>query len=136
MFSHEEAKQEKWTDSLIKLFLGGKSREAFKAVQRLPKNLLAKAGFDLLQYLDDNKGNVDYLSYMAQGFFIGGGPKGAVAGAALQRRIRQGGMSWSAEGAQAMLSLDAKLRSGLWDSEVEDLAYIHYAGAPSRAVRN
>ncbi|MDR2443937.1 MAG: hypothetical protein LBE31_10515 [Deltaproteobacteria bacterium] len=131
----DESKYVKWAETLVNLFRFSKSKEAIEIIRKLPKRQIAKANFDFLQYIDNNKNNIDYLSYRKQGFFIGSGAIESGNKIVLQRRMKQGGMRWNIENAQAVVSLNAKRRSNLWETDVVDLAYIHYAGAPSHIVK-
>jgi hypothetical protein len=132
---YDENKYIKWAETLVKLFRRSKSKEAVEIIQRLPKRQRSKANFDFLQYIDNNKNNIDYLTYKSKGFFIGSGAIESGNKIVLQRRMKQGGMRWNVENAQAVVSLNAKRRSDLWEKGVEDLIYIHYAGAPSHVVK-
>ncbi|MDR2349521.1 MAG: hypothetical protein LBF41_02685 [Deltaproteobacteria bacterium] len=135
IFNHDEIKRAKWADDLTRLFGSGKFEEAVETVKRLPERERAKAKFDLSRYLDDNKNDMDYSSLAKQGYFIGLGAPESGDGIAPSRRVKRGGTRWNVESARAVLSLAAKLESGLWNSGVADPVYVRYAGAPAAAVK-
>jgi hypothetical protein len=135
VFNSNEEKYRPWAKTITKLFKKSKSKEAIKIIKDLPKRQLAKANFDFLQYVENNKNNIDYLWYKSQKYFIGSGAIESGNKIVLQRRLKQGGMRWNIDSAQAMLSLIAKLRSERWETDVVDLVYNYYAGAPAHILK-
>jgi hypothetical protein len=124
---YDEKKFETMAETLAQLFRCGKSEEALEIIRGLPKRQLAKDNSDFLQYIESNKDNIDYVAYKRQGFFIACPSLASDNGHVPKRPMKQGGMRWNIENAQAVLSLDAKRRSGLWESDVAALLYNHYA---------
>ena len=66
-------------------------------------------------YLINNKDKMSYNSYKFKGYYIGSGAIESANKVILQRRLKQAGMRWSVPTAQAVLSLRAKVESGMWD---------------------
>ena len=64
--------------------------------------------------------------YLAKGYFIGSGAIESGNKIVLQKRLKLAGMRWNVPTAQCMLTIRARVESGLWD-EVVDLTMRHYA---------
>jgi hypothetical protein len=79
-----------------------------------------------LQYLDNNKDNIDYAKYRAKGYFIGRGAIESSNKTVLQRRLKYGAMRWNLPSGQAVVTLVAKARSDLWESKVVQATYDYY----------
>ena len=75
-----------------------------------------------LKYFSDNKNRMLYASLAANGYHIGSGLVESACKSVVGVRLKQSGMRWSQEGAEAMLSL----RSLLLTNQNVDIA--HYAG--------
>ena len=74
---------------------------------------------DLYGYITNNIPNIDYVSYLDEGYFIGSGAIESGNKSVLQQRLKQAGMRWNVQTAQYLLTLRAKYKSGLWIQEVE-----------------
>ncbi|MDR2461201.1 MAG: hypothetical protein LBE38_10580 [Deltaproteobacteria bacterium] len=135
IFDFDEKKYTGWAETVVDLFRNSKSNEVISIIKKIPKHRLAKVSFDILQYIDNNKSNIDYLTYRKQGFFIGSGAIESGNKIVLQQRMKLGGMRWNTNSAQAVLSLNAKRISNLWEKDVVDLVFSHYAGAPASVVK-
>ena len=59
---------------------------------------------------------IKYPEYRAKGYFVGSGAIESANKVIVQRRLKQSGMRWSVSGAQAVLTLRAKVESRLWYS--------------------
>ena len=134
IFDRNEHEYVGWAKNITSLLKASKSAEVIKIIQKLPNKQRKKASDDLVTYINHNKDNIDYLSYRQKGFFIGSGAIESGNKIVLQRRLKQGAMRWNIASAQALLSLIAKVKSGLW-SDVVDLVYKHYAGAEQEVVK-
>ena len=77
---------------------------------------------NLYTYITNNKDNIDYPAYKAKGWFVGSGAIESGNKTVLQNQLKLPGMRWNISTAQYVLSLKAKLESGLWDSYVIPLA--------------
>jgi ribosomal protein L22 len=89
----------------------------------------------LLNYLDNNKNNIDYAEYRAKDYFIGSGAIESSNKTVLQRRLKYGAMRWHVKSAQSVVTLVAKSRSGLWMSDVVEPIHLHY-GMPYHSLNN
>ena len=65
-------------------------------------------------YLWKNRRRMNYAAYRKAGLPISSGTVESAAKTLIQQRMKQAGMRWSREGAQAMLSLRARLLSQRW----------------------
>ena len=63
---------------------------------------------------------MDYGTYRKAGYFVGSGAVESANKYTMQNRMKLQGMRWNRETGQGMLSLKARLESGLW-SEIEPL---------------
>ena len=64
-------------------------------------------------YITNNKDNIDYPAYKAKGWFVGSGAIESGNKTVLQNRLKLPGMRWNVSTAQYVLSLKAKLESGI-----------------------
>ena len=65
-------------------------------------------------YLWKNRRPMNYAAYRKAGFPISSGTVESAAKTLIQQRMKQAGMRWSRDGAQAMLALRARLLSDRW----------------------
>jgi hypothetical protein len=69
-----------------------------------------------VNYLENNRARMDYLSYRAKGWFIGSGVVEAGCKHVIGQRLKQSGMFWTEAGATAVLHLRcALLSAGGWN---------------------
>jgi hypothetical protein len=69
-----------------------------------------------VNYLENNRARMDYLSYRAKGWFIGSGVVEAGCKHVIGQRLKQSGMFWTQAGATAVLHLRcALLSAGGWN---------------------
>ncbi|MDR1296666.1 MAG: hypothetical protein LBO05_04685 [Deltaproteobacteria bacterium] len=66
----------------------------------------------------NNRDNIDYATYIQNGFFIGSGANESASRTVLQRRLKLPGTRWNIQSAQNMVASASKYRSCLWESEV------------------
>ena len=86
------------------------------------KNRSLKNGYvNLYTYISNNQNNIDYPAYKQRGFFVGSGAIESGNKVVLQSRLKLPGMRWNIQTAQYILSLKAKIESGLWNSMVVPL---------------
>lgn len=77
---------------------------------------------DLQHCLKQNGNHIKYPEYMKQGFLVDSGAIENLDKGVLQSRLNQAGMRWEVTTAQYLLTLRAKSESGLWESDVVELA--------------
>jgi hypothetical protein len=72
-------------------------------------------------YIFHNRRRMDYAAFRQAGYPIGSGTIESACKTVVQARMKQSGMRWSRQGAQAMLALRSLLLSERWD-ELSTLA--------------
>jgi hypothetical protein len=80
----------------------------------------------LTTYIEINKDNIDYPTYIKKGYIIGSGSIESANKTVLQYRLKQAGMSWNIPNAQDVVTLRAKAESGKWFSDVVEPVYKKY----------
>jgi hypothetical protein len=136
VFDFDEKIYDKWAHEIISLFRNSETQGAITKIKQLSKRQLGKANSDILQYIDNNKNSIDYLTYRKCGYFIGSGAIESGNKIVLQRRMKHGGMRWNIDSGQAVLALNAKRRSDLWSEEVVDVVYNHYTGCSAKTAKD
>ncbi len=76
----------------------------------------------LLRYFEDNRQRLGYAEALRQKLPIGSGMVESAGRHIVQQRLKQSGMRWSLPGAQAVLNLRARHRSGQFEQYWEDVA--------------
>jgi hypothetical protein len=87
---------------------------------------LSKSKFNLIDYILNNKDNINYKEYIERGFFIDSGAFENSNRSVILRRLKLPGMRWNVETGQRMVTLMAKESSGLWEKDVESAVNDHY----------
>lgn len=109
----------------------GRSRAALERLRRLRKPLRAAAKREalrqLITYLENNRGRLDYPRYRELGLRIGSGAVEGACKALVGARCKQAGMrNWTRRGAEGVLRLRAALQTGayldLWTKPKETAA--------------
>jgi hypothetical protein len=118
IFFNNEENYKPWAKKVSDLFKSSESDKALNEIKSLKPSLLKNASFDLLQYIENNRDNIDYKAYKEKGFFIGSGAIESANRTVMQRRMKLPGMRWNVDTAQNMVTLTAKYRSGLWEKKV------------------
>jgi hypothetical protein len=126
IFGEKDSRHKDWADMICDFLRDSCFNRALSEINKLGKRSLAKSKFDLTQYLKNNEKNLDYASYIKNGFYIGSGAIESANRTVLQRRMKLPGMRWNLDTAQYLLSLIAKEKSGLWESDVVEATYRHY----------
>lgn len=83
----------------------------------------------------NNINNINYAKYINKGYFIGSGAVESANRYVLQERLKLPGMRWETTNGQAVLSLMAKLKSGLWEKDVVKASYRHFGVRPPHSFR-
>lgn len=79
-----------------------------------------KAAAEEIHYFETNKERMRYDHFRARGYPIGSGTVESACKRLIAARIRESGMIWTQQGAQAILALRAELLSGRWDEAWRD----------------
>ena len=111
-FQHNEKEYVPWAEQFIAKIENGKGVEALQLLPETEK--LPPGVVNLRTYLKNNMDKINYPEYRAKGYFVGSGAIESANKVIVQRRLKQSGMRWSVSGAQAVLTLRAKVESRLW----------------------
>jgi len=118
-FGQDEKRYVPWAEDIIAKMERG---EANAVLDQLPEESNLPAGVvNLRTYIKNNLDKVNYPAYKARGYFVGSGAIESANKVVVQRRLKQSGMRWSVSGAQALLTLRAKVESNLWSKDVRPL---------------
>jgi len=118
-YNHNSAEYTAWAETAIQKIEDGYVEEL---LAELPDDEKLPAGVVKLKtYVANNRDKIRYSEYRKKGYFVGSGAIESANKLIVQRRLKQAGMRWSVNGAQAVLSLRAKVESGLWDQVVQKL---------------
>lgn len=116
LYGSDSTKYTAWSESIIYKIEKGKIEEVMEEIpiiEKLPTGIV-----NLKKYLENNIDKINYCEYREKGFFVGSGAIESGNKLILQKRLKQAGMRWGVDGAQSVLSLRAKVESGLWEKEV------------------
>ncbi|MDR1084576.1 MAG: hypothetical protein LBP22_06860 [Deltaproteobacteria bacterium] len=80
----------------------------------------------LLGYLKHHSDHIDYAAYIKKVYFIGSGATESANKSVVQSRLKQPGMRWNIDCGQWAVSLIAKAKSDLWETEVENAINSHF----------
>lgn len=120
-FAFDESKHEPWSQKTIRLLKDGKACEVIEELKN-DSPINDKNCVDLQHCLKQNGNHIKYPEYMKQGFLVDSGAIENLDKGVLQSRLNQAGMRWEVTTAQYLLTLRAKSESGLWESDVVELA--------------
>jgi hypothetical protein len=117
LFDEDEAATTRWMDRQKSHLYKGQLRQVIRAIrhwcprgQTLPDKVRLGVG-----YLFNNRWRMRYKLFRETGYPIGSGTVESACKLVMQERMKQAGMRWSRDGAQAMLALRSVLLSERWD---------------------
>ncbi len=125
IFQNDESKYHPWAENICQMVREGRIDEVFAILATLPA-IQNRNCVNLPHYLASHRNHINYPEYLAKGYFIGSGAIESGNKIVLQKRLKLAGMRWNVPTAQCMLTIRARVESGLWD-EVVDLTMRHYA---------
>lgn len=106
-----------WMKSQKHLLWQGQLRQVMRAIRRmcprgqpLPDKVRTGVG-----YFFNHRRRMRYQQFREAGYPVGSGTVESACKVVMQQRMKQAGMRWSREGAQAMLALRSVLLSKRWD---------------------
>lgn len=119
IFRNNEERYKPWREKMIKYIEKNQIEKAISEVDKIKK--IDESVVNLKTYLRNNRDKINYREYIKKGYYIGSGAIESANKVILQKRLKQSGMRWSVESAQAVLTLRAKVESGLWTTVVKPL---------------
>lgn len=121
IYPEDEVNRKRWSDSIIEGFMNGKVEKTFSKIDPddyEDEKVLNKVA-ELKVYLTNNKDKLNYKEYCDKGYFIGSGAIESAHKCVLQRRLKQPGMRWNRQGAQAMACLRTAYKSNNWNRVID-----------------
>jgi hypothetical protein len=110
----------KWLKLLDK---GAIDKLIMRISEHLPKRgSIRKEALTLLNYFKQNKKQMNYHKFRKENLFIGSGVVEAGCKTVIGKRLKNSGMFWSKEGANAVIALRCTLYSGRFEQFWEDRA--------------
>lgn len=118
VFGTGDGQAARWVDAQKQRLWRGNLRAVLAALRvQCPRGQpLSAAAWSAISYLYHNRRRMAYASFRHAGYPIGSGSVESACKVVVQARMKQAGMRWSRNGAQAMLALRCALLSGRWDA--------------------
>lgn len=117
LFAEAPAASSQWMETQKAHLWHGRRRQILRAIrdlcprgQPLPEQVRSGVG-----YLFNHRSRIRYHLFRQAGYPLGSGTVESACKLVMQERMKQAGMRWSREGAQAMLALRSVLLSDRWD---------------------
>ncbi|MDR2352580.1 MAG: hypothetical protein LBF22_05355 [Deltaproteobacteria bacterium] len=111
---------EPWTSMVQSYFRNSHTLEALAEIKLVSESRFRRFNF-LLKTLESHQDNLDYATFVKNGYLIGTGAVEESQRDALRERLTQQGMRWTQKSGQIILTLMSKSLSGRWESDVEAL---------------
>jgi hypothetical protein len=117
LFEHDQTARARWMDIQKSHLWTSGLPQVVKAIRQLcPRGQpLPEPVSSALGYLFHNRWRMPYQEFRQAGYPIGSGTVESACKLVMQERMKQAGMRWSRDGAQAMLALRSVLLSERWD---------------------
>lgn len=116
LYGEATPKAEQWAKAHLTALWEGKVAEV---IARLAGHLQVGEGVVAAHtYMTNNQQRMQYAAYREQGLQVGSGSIESGCKHVLGARLKQAGMVWSRDGAQAVAKVRARLKSGRWDESV------------------
>lgn len=104
----EPKRQREWSQNQLKRLKASRWQDVVEALRFLKgSNALAEAVKALKRYLENNAERIDYKRYLDLGLMIGSGVVESSNRRVVTQRLKQSGMHWSIQGAEAVIALRA-----------------------------
>jgi len=117
LFAQDQAAAAQWVERQKSHLWHGRPRQVIRAIRRccprgqpLPETVRLVVG-----YMFNHRSRSRYDRFRQAGYPLGSGSVEAACKLVMQERMKQAGMRWSRDGAQAMLALRSVLLSERWD---------------------
>ena len=115
IFNDDMKKVERFKNKIIGYCYSKEYSLIQKELKKYEDIKLPKTGVcNLPTYLEHNKDKIDYSTYEKNGWFVGSGAIESSNKTVVQLRLKQAGMRWSVDGANAILILRCYDESGNW----------------------
>jgi hypothetical protein len=117
LFGQGEPTTVAWVERSKDLLWTGKLRTLLHEVRGLcPRGQpINETAWAMVSYIFHNRRRMDYERHRQAGYPVGSGSVESACKVVVQERMKQAGMRWSRDGAQAMLALRGILLSNRWD---------------------
>jgi hypothetical protein len=127
-FKNDVSQYKPWAEKVNNLLEEGKWNDVLQLEEVSPYKSKDTPGgiVNLYSYIYNNSDMLDYPTFRSKGYFVGSGAIESGNKTVMQSRVKQAGMRWVVSNAQVILSLRAKLESGLWDQFVVPLVKRSY----------
>ncbi|MFQ5614248.1 MAG: hypothetical protein ACE5H9_19165 [Anaerolineae bacterium] len=117
LFDEDQAAASQWVEKQKSHLWHGRRRQVIRAIRRcwprgqpLPEKVRLAVG-----YIFNHRFRIRYNEFRQAGYPLGSGTVESACKLVMQERMKQAGMRWSRNGAQAMLALRSVLLSERWD---------------------
>ena len=107
-----------WVERIYKDLKSSQYKQVLNELEVLPPSSYENCSVNLKQYILNNINNIDYVTYIKKGYFIGSGAIESGNKIIFQERLKRAGMRWNTKTAQYLLTLRAKEESDLWLQDV------------------
>ncbi|MDR2142377.1 MAG: hypothetical protein LBR11_11430, partial [Deltaproteobacteria bacterium] len=119
-FNDNEKQYVPWAKMVKTAFKKSEYTLLLPEIQKMQNKIKDKDNsFNFYNYLINNKDSLDYKKYKQMNLYIGSGHIESGNKSVLQERLKRPGMIWSIDIAQHLLTLRTKLKSNLWEIDVE-----------------
>lgn len=131
LFGEESSEAQRWAEKKESLLFQGKTKKLINSLKRTSaKGREARKKLkETITYFENNKDRMNYREYRRKGYHIGSGIAEAACKQLVQQRLKQSGMRWSREGAEAMLQLKILRTNRRWgileDIQREQAAWLN-----------
>jgi len=117
LFGQGEAQTTAWVTRAKALLWTSRRRALMRQVRQVcPRGQpLPEAVHSMISYIFHNRRRMDYAAYRQAGYPVGSGSVESSCKLVVQERMKQAGMRWRRERAQAVLALRCVLLSDRWD---------------------
>jgi hypothetical protein len=117
LWADDDGAAARWMESQKSQLWQGQLRQVIRTIrQRCPRGeTLPDKVRTGVGYLFNHRHRLRYQHFRAAGYLLGSGSVESACKVVMQERMKQAGMRWSRDGAQAMLALRSVLLSERWD---------------------
>lgn len=126
MFSGNEAIWKPWAKRICDMLKESEYENVLLELEPYKDRKFGNCNINLYGYINNNRNNIDYKTYISKGYFVGSGAIESGNKLVLQQRLKQSGMRWNVSTAQPLLTLKAKAESVLWTKDVLLPVLVHF----------